>query len=30
MRTVRFLFCDSELEEFVNAAIPGDEDDDDE
>ena len=27
LRTARYLFCDSELEDFINAAIPGDEED---
>lgn len=27
MNGTQWLFCDSELEEFINAAIPGDLDD---
>ena len=26
LRTMRFLFCDSEIEKFIDAAIPGDDD----
>ena len=26
LRTARYLLCDSELEEFIDVAIPGDDD----
>ena len=26
LRTARYLLCDSELEKFIDAAIPGDDD----
>ena len=26
LRTARYLLCDSELEDFINAALPGDDD----
>ena len=26
LRTARYLFCDREIEDFINAAIPGDDD----